>query len=162
VEQLPELERNMANYHKIIESQFKMNFSDIPGAGAAGGLGAGLMAFLNAKLESGINLILDTVQINRMLEACDLVITGEGKIDQQTLQGKVVTGVASRACKYLIPVIGVCGILELDRESVQKLGLASVFSLTEECGSEQLAMENARQLLIKLGKRILDSHSGKN
>lgn len=162
VEQLPELERNMTNFNRIIETQFKRNFSDNPGAGAAGGLGAGLMAFLGATLESGIELILDSVQFDRKLSGCDLVITGEGKIDRQTLQGKVVTGVTSRAYKYSIPVIGVCGILDLDPESVKRLGLTSIFSLTKECGSEQLAMENARQLLVKLGKRILDSHSGKN
>ena len=159
---LPALEQNMTNFCHVLESQFKRKFANVPGAGAAGGLGTGLMAFLNAKIESGIDLILDTVQIDRMLETCDLVITGEGKIDWQTLRGKVLTGVAARAHQYSVPVIGICGILELDPESINELGLVTVFSLTEECGNERLAMENARQLLVELGKRILDSHSGKN
>ncbi|MBU0712821.1 glycerate kinase [bacterium] len=159
---LPILERNMTAFNHVIESQFNRKFSDIAGAGAAGGLGAGLMAFLNARLESGIDLILDTVQINRMLDGCDLVITGEGKIDRQTLQGKVVTGVSKRARQYSIPVIGVTGKLELDPGAIGKLGLERVFSLTDECGDERMAMENAQQLLVELGKRILDSHFGKN
>jgi len=160
--ELPILEQNMTKYCHLIESHFKMKISDIPGAGAAGGLGAGLIAFLGAGLESGIDLILDTVKINQMLAECDLVITGEGKIDRQTLQGKVVTGVAKRARQYSIPVIGVTGKLEMDSDEIEKLGMEKVFSLIEECGSEEMAIERAEQLLVDLGKRILDSYFGKN
>jgi len=161
-EELPILEQNMTNFSHLIEAQFSRKFSCMPGAGAAGGLGTGLIAFLGAKLESGIDLILDTVQIDRMLDACDLVITGEGKIDRQTLQGKVVTGVANRARRHSVPVIGVTGKLELERNDIRKLGLERVFSLIEECGNEATAIENARQILIDLGKRVYDSHFGKN
>ena len=160
--ELPILEQNMAKYCHFIETHLKMKIADIPGAGAAGGLGAGLIAFLGAGLESGIELILNTVKINQMLAECDLVITGEGKIDRQTLQGKVVTGVAKRARQYSIPVIGVTGKLEMDSDGIEQLGIEKVFSLVEECGSEKMAIEKAEQLLVELGKRILDSHFGKS
>lgn len=160
-EDLPVLEQNMTNYCRLIESRFTRKIADIPGVGAAGGLGAGLKAFLNARLVSGIELILDTVGIDRLLAGCDLVISGEGRIDRQTLQGKVVTGVVNRARRYSIPVVGVTGKLELDPAGVQELGLDAVFSLTEECGNAATAIANAGQLLFDLGKRILNYYYGK-
>ena len=161
-EELPILEANMQNYSRLLESTFQRNISMISGAGAAGGLGAGLLAFINAELVSGIDLILDTVKFNDLLDGADLVITGEGKIDDQTLQGKVLSGVVKRAGDKSIPVVAVTGKLELSADAVGKLGISRVISLTELSGSEKSAISNSKQLLFEIGKSLLDSDPIKN
>lgn len=155
---LPILEKNIRRFSALLEAKFGREISRIPGAGAAGGLGAGAIAFLNATLESGIELILDTVKIEQRLTNCDLVITGEGRIDRQSLQGKVVSGVINRARRYNLPVIAVTGKLALDSENVRQLGLKGIFSLTEISKDEQRALRNAFDLLIEIGRRIGTIH----
>ncbi len=155
---LPVLEENMCRFSNLLERCFGREIAKIPGTGAAGGLGAGALAFLDATLRSGIELILDTVNIEKMLKNCDLVITGEGKIDRQSLQGKAISGVIRRARRCNIPVIGVTGKLILDSEDVRKLGLERVFSLTDIGKNESQALQNAGDLLIEVGRRIASVH----
>lgn len=155
---LPILEENIRRFSALLEAKFGRKITRIPGAGAAGGLGAGAVAFLNAILVSGIELILDTVKIEQRLTNCDLVITGEGKIDRQSLQGKVISGVIKRARRYKLPVIGVAGKLMLGSEDVRKLGLEHIFSLTEISQDERRALQNAYDLLVEVGRRIGTIH----
>jgi len=155
---LPILEKNIRRFSALLEAKFGREITRIPGAGAAGGLGAGAVAFLNAILVSGIELILDTVKVEQLLANCDLVITGEGKIDRQSLQGKVISGVVRRARRYKIPVIAVTGKLALDSEDVRKLGLKDIFSLTEISQDERRALQNAYDLLVEVGGRIASVH----
>lgn len=121
-ERLLELERNMTHFAYIIERDLSIDIRHLPGAGAAGGLGAGTVAFLGAELQQGISAIFAALDFTSLAERADLVITGEGKIDRQTLQGKVVAGVVS----YGKPTIAVCGSTEL---SAPELGVARILSI---------------------------------
>ena len=101
---------------------------NLPGAGAAGAMGAGMVAFLGARLRSGIETVLDVVEFDRQLEDADLVITGEGKIDSQSLRGKVVIGVARRASKQKVPVCAVVGDVADDAYDAYDMGVSAIFS----------------------------------
>lgn len=131
-EDLPELERNMSYFAQRIEDWLGLDVRTIPGGGAAGGLGAGCSAFLGASLRPGIEVLMEAVHFAELLEGADMVITGEGKIDQQTLHGKVVSGVARAARKAGVPkVIAFCGRQEISREDQQALGLHQVHALLD-------------------------------
>lgn len=99
-----------------------------PGAGAAGGMGYGAKVFLGATLKSGIDVVLDTVQFERQIQNADLIITGEGKLDCQSLQGKVIMGVAARSKPSGVPVVVIAGDVEDGIENVYDLGITAVFS----------------------------------
>lgn len=100
-----------------------------PGAGAAGGMGGGMLGFFGARLQMGIETVLDTVQFDQLLQGADLVLTGEGKIDGQSLRGKVVIGVARRAKKQGVPVLAIVGDIGDDIEGVYEEGVTGVFSI---------------------------------
>ncbi len=123
------LDRNLRHFADVIRSQFGKDIADIPGAGAAGGMGAGVAVFLNAGLKQGIDVVLDTVEFDRLLDRADLVFTGEGKIDGQSLRGKVVYGVAARAKKHGVPVVAVAGDIGDDIEEIYKLGVSAIVSI---------------------------------
>ena len=111
-EQVEFLDSGMRHVASVIRATTGVDVTNIPGAGAAGGVGGAFIAFLNAKLRSGIDLILDAVNLETYLRSADLVITGEGKADRQTLMGKVPFGVLSRAKKYGVPTVLVAGRVE--------------------------------------------------
>jgi len=113
-EEVESLDNGLKNFGSILESTFNKDYSQTPGAGAAGGIGAGAMAFLNAEIRSGIGSIMKIVSFDEQLQRVDLVITGEGKYDRQTLEGKVIQGVVQQSQKYSKPVGVICGIVELD------------------------------------------------
>ena len=100
----------------------------LAGAGAAGAMGAGMVAFLGAQLRSGIETVLDVVDFDRQLEGTDLVLTGEGKIDSQSLRGKVVIGVARRAAAKQVPVCAVVGDVGDDAYDAYSMGVSAIFS----------------------------------
>ena len=117
------LEEALTRFAYIINKTLHKDVKDIPGAGAAGGLGAGLMAFLGAKLKPGIEIIIEAVKLEEAMKDADLVITGEGKIDSQTIYGKVPVGVAKIAKKYHVPVMAIGAIIDQDAEIVHKYGI---------------------------------------
>jgi len=117
------LEEALEHFERIIDETLHKDVKNIPGAGAAGGLGAGLMAFLDAKLKPGIEIIVEAVKLEKAVKDADLVITGEGKIDSQTIYGKVPVGVAKIAKKYDIPVMAIGAIIDKDAEIVHKYGI---------------------------------------
>jgi len=117
------LEEALAHFAQIMDKALHKYVKDIPGAGAAGGLGAGLMAFLDAKLQPGIEIIIKAVKLEEAVKNADLVITGEGKIDGQTIYGKVPVGVAKIAKKYHVPVTAIGAIIDQDAEIVHKYGI---------------------------------------
>ena len=122
------LDAGLAHMAQIIRSQLGKSVADLPGAGAAGGFGAGAVAFLNAVLRPGIEVVLDSVGFAHHLQSCDLVITGEGRIDGQSLGGKVPVGVARRAKGSGIPVIAIVGITGDGYEAVYDEGITAVFT----------------------------------
>jgi len=124
-----ELDANLRALSQTIIENLGIDVSNIPGSGSAGAMGAGVVAFFNGNLKSGIHTILDLINFDEMIINTDLIITGEGKIDGQSLRGKVVIGVAERASKKNIPVIAVVGAIGEDAEKAYHMGVSSIFSI---------------------------------
>jgi glycerate kinase len=125
------LEQGVQHFSAVLANHFGKNYSDSKGAGAAGGLGAGAMAFLEAKLCSGIDFVLDYTDFEKALAAADLVITGEGKIDEQTLHGKLIYGITRRATKFNVPVIAFCGSLQASKAQIKAIGLQNAYQISD-------------------------------
>lgn len=123
------LDDNLRAFSELAANYCGRDISQMPGAGAAGGLGAGAVVFLNAELKSGIETILDLVHFDELLDDADMVFTGEGKIDSQSLRGKVVIGVAGRAAKKGVPVTVVVGSIGEGAEEAYNRGVTSIFSI---------------------------------
>lgn len=149
------LDRNLAHYSDVIKGTLQIDIKDIPGAGAAGGLGGGLLAFLNAKLRKGIDIVTEAVNLEKEIVDADLVITGEGMMDFQTQFGKTPFGVAKIAKKYNKPVIAIVGSIGRDAEVLYEMGIDSIFSLVDKPMSLDEAMTHSALLLQKTAERIM-------
>jgi len=114
---------------EVIKRDTGVDTADMPGAGAAGGMGAGTVAFFGSVLQMGIEAVLDTVKFDKLILGADVVFTGEGRIDTQSLRGKVVIGVAGRAKKQSVPVIAVVGDISDGIEKAYDLGISGIFSI---------------------------------
>ena len=125
------LDEALTNYGRVIKRDLSIDVDKTPGAGAAGGLGAGLIAFLNAELKSGIEMGLDALHIDKYLENCDLLITGEGRLDAQSIHGKAPIGVARRARCLGVPVIALSGMIEGDPEVFHREGIEACFAIAK-------------------------------
>ncbi len=148
------LDRNLAHFAGVIENQLGKKISKVPGSGAAGGLGAGLMAFLDATLMKGIDMIAEVTGLEEKIRQADLVITGEGKMDAQTQFGKTPFGVAQLAKKHGKPVIGVAGTLEEDAVVLYQAGFDLLLPIQEKPGDLAAALAGAEPLLERTGERI--------
>lgn len=138
-EMMPALDSGMEHLACVIARELGADVKDLPGAGAAGGMGAALMAFLGAKLHPGADLLLDVVKFDQMLKDTDVVFTGEGRIDWQSARGKVPVSVARRAKKAGVPCIALCGSVGEGAERVYDHGITAVFSsVGEACDFEQI------------------------
>jgi glycerate kinase len=123
------LDAGLKHFADVIQNDLKIDVSKMPGSGAAGGMGAGMVAFLHSKLQMGIETVLDTVHFDQLLKDTDMVFTGEGKIDTQSLRGKVVIGVAKRAKRAGVPVIAVVGDVGDQIDDAYSMGVTSIFSI---------------------------------
>ena len=130
-EMTKELDESLAYFAEIIKRDLHKDVKDIPGAGAAGGLGASLIAFLNAELRPGIDIMIEIAKLEQAIKDADLVVTGEGKIDSQTIYGKAPIGVARIAKKYNIPVIAVAAIISDDADIVHQYGINTLIKISE-------------------------------
>jgi len=128
-ETVAQLDAGLQQFAHVVQEQFGTDVVNVPGAGAAGGLGAGALFFLNATLRPGVDVVLDAVDFDRHVRQADFVLTGEGKLDHQTLQGKVLKGIADRASLANVPVVALCGTLDLDPIGIETLGLTAAFSV---------------------------------
>ncbi len=128
-----------------------LNFA---GAGAGGGLGAGAKLFLNAHIRSGIDFVIESTRLEEKIKHADLIITGEGKVDLQTLSGKVVRGVCEIAKRYDKKIIVVCGACELNDSQLNELGVAQTIALMEDEVTESGAIKNASKLLAEKVKHL--------
>ncbi|GGI72011.1 glycerate kinase [Shewanella gelidii] len=137
------LDGYLSNYADIVEKQLGIAVKDIPGSGAAGGLGAALLGLFNATLRPGIEIVMDAMQLNQLVSDADIVITGEGRIDSQTVFGKTPIGVARAAKAFDIPVIGIAGCLAEDCHVVFEHGIDAVFSVIPRSVSLAEAIEDA-------------------
>ena len=147
-DEIKQLDTGLVHFANVVQTQKKVDVSVVPGAGAAGGLGAGSLVFLNATLHKGIELIMNMTGFDRQLKDVDLLITGEGKIDGQTLHGKLIHGITQHASKYAVPVIALCGMLELESEQLEALGLKAAFSIQSKPSTLEIALKNTRKDLI--------------
>ncbi|ANP75659.1 glycerate kinase [Vibrio sp. 10N.222.51.C8] len=139
------LDANLAHYASIMKNQLGVDVIDLPGAGAAGGLGAALVGLLNAELRPGINIVMDAVNLDEIVSDADLVITGEGRIDSQTIHGKTPIGVARTAKKHKLPVIGIAGCLASDCGVVHEHGIDAVFAVVNRSVDLPTALAEAAE-----------------
>ena len=128
-ELVPQLDAALKNFAEVVERDFGTSIDSVSGAGAAGGLGGGMMAFLGGSLRAGVDIVLDQVGLDEKLEGADLVITGEGQLDFQTVYNKAPIGVAWRAKERGIPVIAISGSLGKGFEDVHAEGIDAVSSI---------------------------------
>ena len=141
------LDAGLESFSTVLKGHFGRDFSQVPGAGAAGGMGAGALAFLGAVLRPGIQTVMELTGFDARLEQADLVITGEGKVDEQTLFGKLILGITRKAAARQIPVLAFCGTLEATPAQIQAIGLQAAFSLlTRPCTLEEAIAATADQL----------------
>ena len=147
------LDDGLKNISAIVEKKYAKNVYDIPGSGAGGGIGGGLIAFCNAKLKSGINAILDMVDFDNEVLDTSLIITGEGAIDGQSKEGKVPVGVASRANG--VPVIAIVGDIRNGAEVVYDMGIISIMPALKRAMPLDEAIANSHMLIEDAAQRAM-------
>jgi glycerate kinase len=150
-----QLDKALAHYAGVIERDLGIDIRDIPGAGAAGGLGAGLMVFLKARLEPGVEVIIQATGLITHLKGAELVFTGEGRIDSQTVCGKTPVGVARRAKEFGLPVIAIAGEIGDGYQAVFKEGIDSVFSIAPGPISLSQSLSMAEELTADTAERAV-------
>ena len=164
-EMIETLDQHLAHFDSVLTRTLGKSFNDVPGAGAAGGLGAGLMAFLNAELQLGVNIMIDAVNLEERVKGASVVFTGEGQLDFQTAFGKTPVGVAKVAKAHNIPVIAIAGGIAEGAEAVYDAGIDAMLGIVQEPMSLEDAVEDATRLiantaeqaarLVVIGDRIL-------
>ena len=149
------LDAGMKNFAEVIFHKTGKDISNHPGAGAAGGMGGSLLAFLNAELKPGIQLMLDTLDFSNKIKGADLIITGEGKADKQTLMGKVPSGILDKARKQKIPVILIAGSVE-NADDLHRAGFRGVYSINppsitlEQAMQSKVARANISETVVEI------------
>lgn len=155
-EMLPLMDQALANLARVIKRDLNLEVAELRGAGAAGGLGAGLVAFAGGRLCRGLDVVFEILGFEaRLASGIDLVITGEGQINNQSLFGKVPVGVARVAKKYHLPVIALVGSIALGADRIQEAGIDAVMSITPGPLSLKESMTRAGELLADAAARAL-------
>lgn len=144
------LDRNLQHLDATVVRSLHRKAASLPGSGAAGGCGFGMHVFLDAKLQSGIDTLLDAADIDRLLQETDYIFTGEGKFDSQSLRGKAIGGIAQRAKKANVPLIAVAGDMDNATESVYRNGISAVFSTNRERNFELTRTRSRQDLTIAI------------
>jgi glycerate kinase len=153
-QQVRELDKNLKHFARIVHRDLGVDVDPVPGAGAAGGLGAGLLAFFGAELRSGIDVVADAVNLRCRLEGCDLVVTGEGRTDGQTLHGKAPMGVIREARKQGIPVIVISGSIGPGAEALVEHGVEAYYGAVPGPMDEEDLRRNASRLLEECAAEV--------
>jgi len=148
------LHKGLENYAFVLEQTTEKHLNTLPGLGAAGGLAAGLFAFLNATLKPGAEVVMDMIGLSEKLKGASLVITGEGKLDDQSIHGKTPIAVARLAKQFNIPVIAINGSLADGFETVYAHGIDAAFSITEKPLSIESALALTKPMLIQTANNI--------
>jgi len=143
------LDEGLKNYAKIINTQYGINIQNVKGSGAAGGLGAGALVLLNGKLTPGIDLVKEIANFDQAIKGSDWIVTGEGKLDSQTLFGKTIDGVLKSARLENIPVIALCGVVDISEDVSKKLGLSETIAVSQGITDMQIAMDTAYENVVK-------------
>lgn len=153
-ETLEALEHGMQNYADVLKRKTGTAFHEMPGAGAAGGISAALVAFLGAKLQSGISVVLEASQFEQLLQDADLVITGEGRADSQSARGKVLYGIGMKAKTAGVPVMAIVGGMLPGAEALYECGIGSVMVTVNGIMDLEQAIEEAPELLESAADRM--------
>ncbi len=156
-DQVEQLDAGLRHLADLLRDQLSIDVENRPGAGAAGGLGAGLMAFCNAQMRSGLEIVLETVEFDRRVQGCDLCLTGEGRLDGQSLSGKAVLGVAHAAAKHNVPTIALVGCLGEGYEKILDAGLKEVVVIASD-DPEYDNMAGAGHLLTSATVRTIKNY----
>lgn len=153
-----ELDKGLKNFAEVVKKDLGKDIAHIEGAGAAGGLGFGFLGFLNSKLESGIKIILDEIKLEEVVKDADIVITGEGRLDNQTAMGKAPIGVAKLAKKHGAKVIAIAGCTTADAVKCNEEGIDAYFSIVNKAMTidEAMKKENATQNMIETTIQIFN------
>ncbi|WP_034946730.1 glycerate kinase [Erwinia oleae] len=158
-ERVKQLDDALAHYAAVIRRDLDIDVLSVPGGGAAGGMGVALHAFCHAELRRGIEIVTEALGLDELVKDASLVITGEGRIDSQTIHGKVPIGVAKVAKRYGVPVIGIAGSLTDDVAVVHQHGLDAVFSVIYSICTLEEALENAGENVRMTARNIAASLS---
>ena len=153
-EMVETLDGNLANFAAIVKRDLGADILEAPGAGAAGGLGGGFMAFCGGSLRSGAEMVTEAVELGTRIDGCDLVITGEGRMDSQTAHGKTPAGVAAVARTLGIPVIAICGSAGPGIQDLQKIGIEAVFDALPEPISDGDLPKRAPEILATCAEQV--------
>lgn len=150
-----DLDQGLRNLADLIKKETGKDLKDVPGSGAAGAMGAGMIAFFDSSLQMGIETVLDTVNFDHIIEDADMIFTGEGKIDSQSLRGKVVIGVAKRAKVKNIPVIVIAGGADMNIDAAYDMGVTSIFTINRLPEDFQISKYKSRENLEATADNIL-------
>jgi glycerate kinase len=148
------LDSALRRYARVLDDDLGLDLAAIPGAGAAGGLGAGAIAFLGAELRPGIELVLELVGFDQAVAGADLVVTGEGKLDAQSLRGKAPVGVARAAAAHGVPVVVLAGVVEVADRELRAAGFEEAHALLDLEPDPERSIAQAAPLLERLAERV--------
>ena len=157
-EQIVPLDEDIRAFAGLIKDELSVDVLNGPGAGAAGGLGAALLAFCGAKLRPGIEMLLDAADLDGLLKSARLVITGEGRMDYQTASGKVPVGASRRAKKAGVPCIAICGCIGDGAKAVLNEGISAYYACSDGTRSFEDIVKSCRDDLRETAARVLPEH----
>ena len=150
--EINELDKGLRNIANLFRKQFDINVQNIHGTGAAGGMGAGSLVFLKAELKSGIDLVKDLIDFDTQIEGADWIITGEGKLDSQTLSGKTIQGVMTSAKAKNIKVAALCGEANLEKQTLEKFEISYLDTVRKRAVDLHDAMTNSKSYLLAMAE----------
>jgi len=153
---IQQLDDGLQNLASKVSDTKNNDYSLTPGSGAAGGMGFGLMAFTNAKLKSGIDVVLQHSSFEKNLNSADIIITGEGKIDKQTLKGKLINGICNKSKQYNIPVYAFCGKLDLNSSEIKSLGLEKAIAISDKIDAISIALQYTSESLTIFSYHLIN------
>lgn len=148
------LEKGMLNFQKVIKHNFNIDLNKVNGAGAAGGIGAGFYSILGASIKKSTHSIFSMLKFKEQIRSADIVITGEGSLDIQSMYGKLVHGVCKESFRQKKTVIGICGSYSLNKKELKKLGMHAAFSIVPGPSSLEDALKSWRTNMISMGENI--------
>ena len=151
---LPKMERGMQHYATVLEKCCGRNVALTPGCGAGGGISTPLLGFCGASIRSGIEAVLEAVRFDELLQDADAVITGEGKIDRQSLYGKAISGVANAAKRAHVPTFCLVGCIGDDKAELLKMGVADILAIGDIAPNAAYSMAHAGELLEQLASQM--------
>lgn len=154
-EMVERLDGNLRKLAETVQRELGLDIANMAGAGAAGGMGGGCVAFLGAELKSGIEAVLDMVEFDKVLQGADLVITGEGRIDSQSVHGKVISGIAKRTSAQNVALVAIVGCIDKSASEAYDLGVSAIFGIDREAKAFQDYIHETRDYYQRTMEDVL-------